>query len=378
MSVVPTTPRATPRTARLINDRVAYDLLLERGPLTRSQLRAMTGLAGPTVSDLVQRMERAGLIGPVGEAGSERRGPNARLYGVVPDRAHVVGVDVQTEHVIAAVTDVTGEPVGTAEIPQDSRLAPDRLVGTAIEAALTDADLGSTSDEGPGTLRSIVVGTPGLVDPATGDVAYVANLPAWRADANLLPALRERFGVPVQLENEVNLVGIAEHRLGAARGRDSFALLSLGEGLGVAVVLDGKLHRGGSGGAGEVGYIPLGDRTFQQLVGGAAVRELAAASGLPETDREAAFSESYLDELADRVALGAASVCAVVDPGFLVLAGPLGRWGGSDLADRVAARLAELTPLRTEVVATTVRGNSVVRGAVRVALDLLHAQTFDS
>jgi predicted NBD/HSP70 family sugar kinase len=366
MRGVRTTPRATPRTARLINDRVAYDLLLERGPLTRSQLRAMTGLAGPTVSDLVQRMEQAGLIASVGEAGSERRGPNALLYGVVADRAHVVGVEVQTAHVIAAVTDVTGEPVGTAEIPQDSQLAPDKLVGTAVEAALADAGLAEA-----GTLHAIVVGTPGLVDPATGDVSYVASLPTWRADANLLPALRAQFGVPVRLENEVNLVGIAEHRLGAARGRDSFALLSLGEGLGVAVVLDGKLYRGASGGAGEVGYVPLGDGTFQQLVGGAAVRELEAAH-----DRQR--GRAYLDELADRVALGAASVCAVLDPGFLVLAGSLGRWGGADLADRVAARLAELTPLRTEVVATTVRGNPVVRGAVRVALDLVHAQTFGS
>jgi hypothetical protein len=83
-----------------------------------------------------------------------------------------------------------------------------------------------------------------------------------------------------------------------------------------------------------------------------------------------------LDELADRVAFGAAGVCAVLDPGFLVLAGPIGRAGGEALAARVAERVNRTSPVPTAMAAGTVDGNPVLRGAVLIALDLLHDETF--
>ena len=383
-----TIPRtATPRTARLINDRLAFDLLLEQGPLTRTQLRGLTGLSAPTVADLVQRLENAGLVAAVGESGSERRGPNARLYGVVADRAHVAGVDVRHDQVRAVVTDLTGQEAGTAVVAQDPRMPPDQLVRNAIDGALGDAGLA------PDRLRMVVVGTPGLVDPATGDVAFVASLPTWTA--NLLPGLRERYGERVLLENEVNLVGIAEHRLGAARGRDTFALMSLGTGIGVSIILNGRVHRGASGGAGEVAYVPYRPGSFQDLAGGDAVVELAERHGVPGSIEDVGAivavaveqaeqggldgrfdGADFLRDLADRISAGAAAVCAVLDPGYLVLAGEVGRAGGAVLAEHVGERLAELVPLPTVVAASDVGGNPVVRGAVLVALDHVHRETF--
>ncbi|HEY0472023.1 MAG TPA: ROK family protein, partial [Kribbella sp.] len=210
---------ATPRTARLINDRAAFDLLLARGPLSRTELQRLTGLSHPTVSDLVDRLESSGVIAPAGESQVRRRGPNAVLYGLVADRAHVAGVEVLPDVVLASVTDVTGRQVGAAQLSQDAAAEPHDLVHRAIIEALADAEL--TADR----LRSVVIGTPGLVDPSTGDLSFVRALPTWHA--NLLSGLRDRLGdVPVLVENEVNLVGLAEHRLGAARGRDTFALLS--------------------------------------------------------------------------------------------------------------------------------------------------------
>jgi predicted NBD/HSP70 family sugar kinase len=407
---------ATPHTARLINDRVAFDLLLGRGPLTRTELRALTGLSRPTVAELVDRLEAAGLVAAVGEAGADRRGPNARLYGVVPERAHVAGVEVRPGVVLADIADLTGRTAGSGRVPLDAEAPPDRLVHDAIAAACADAGLGTDR------LHAVVIGTPGLVDPASGDISFVASLPRWHA--NLRDGLRARLGVEVLLDNEVNLVGLAEHRLGAARGRDDFALLSLGDGLGVAVVLNGRLHRGASGGAGEVSYLPvtaavptgplvagapgtLAGRlagSFQALAGGPAVLALAmthhltaGTGGTPAEPAEptdaggpagpvdaavrAAVAGGYggfLDELAARVAVGAAGVCAVLDPGFLVLGGAVGMAGGVALAERVAAGIAALTPLPTEVRTATVAGDPVVRGAVLTALDLVYRDLFSS
>ncbi|MEQ7005517.1 ROK family transcriptional regulator [Actinopolymorpha sp. B17G11] len=401
---------ATPRTARLINDRLAFDLLLDRGPLTRAQLRNLTGLSGPTVSDLVHRLEAAGLVAPVGEAGTERRGPNATLYGVVAERAHVAGVEVRSDSVVAILTDATGRLVGEAAVCQDPAIAPDRIVGAALDGALVDAGL--LDDQ----LRMVVVGTPGLVDPATGDLSFVATLPTWHA--NVLPGLRRRYGDRVLVENEVNLAALAEHRLGAARGRDTFALLWLDVGIGAAIVLNGELLRGASGGAGELAYLPGAGGSFQYTAGGAAVSDLAATylpdrpgepHGQGERDGTASpgalvaaavgpdampGSAAFLDAVADRVAAGAAAICAVLDPGYLVLAGEVGRAGGDQLANRVAERLADAVPLPTQVVAATVGGppapepaagpdagarvadSPVLRGAVLVALDRVHRDTF--
>ncbi|MGH3488982.1 MAG: ROK family protein [Actinopolymorphaceae bacterium] len=404
---------ATPTTARLINDRLAFDLLLDRGPLTRAQLRALTGLSGPTVAELVHRLEAAGLVAPVGEAGTERRGPNATLYGVVAERAFVAGVEVRPDRVVAVLADATGRQVGGASVPQDPGVAPDLIVGAAVDGALIDAGLADAgrvdaagADAGrvdagciDDRLRMVVVGTPGLVDPATGDLSFVASLPTWHA--NVLPGLRRRYTSRVLLENEVNLAALAEHRLGAARGRDTFALLWLDTGIGAAVVLGGELLRGASGGVGELAYLPTSAGRFQEAAGGAAVEELAArhlrgapdprhrqvGDGMPSPGAlVAAAAESgavhgspaaaFLDALADRVVAGAAAICAVLDPGYLVLAGGVGRSGGEHLAHRVAERLADVVPLPTSVVPATVAESPVLRGAVLVALDRVHRDTF--
>lgn len=110
---------ATPAMARAINDRLALDLLLERGPLTAPQLRTLTGLSRPTVSDLIERLRDGGLIEVTGESGEDRRGPNARLYDIVANRAHVAGVDVRRAAVDVTIADITGRAVGSAvrEIP---------------------------------------------------------------------------------------------------------------------------------------------------------------------------------------------------------------------------------------------------------------------
>ncbi|HBF78376.1 MAG TPA: ROK family transcriptional regulator, partial [Streptomyces sp.] len=97
---------ASPSTARAINDRLALRLLQQDGPLTAGQLKTLTGLSRPTVADLVDRLQEAGLVRVVGESGSQRRGPNARLYGIVADRAHLAALDVRTDSVAVVVADL--------------------------------------------------------------------------------------------------------------------------------------------------------------------------------------------------------------------------------------------------------------------------------
>ncbi|MER6345783.1 ROK family transcriptional regulator [Streptomyces sp. NPDC001595] len=397
---------ASPSTARAINDRLALRLLQEEGPLTAGQLKQLTGLSRPTVADLVERLTAAGLVDVVGEAGEQRRGPNAKLYGIVADRAHLAALDVRTEGVSLVVSDLLGRVLAEASVP----IGDDTGTGPAVEQAVTLVERGA-KEAGTDRLHTVGIGAPGLIDPATGDLRDSTGLPAWHR--RLVAALQERLPeARVIVENETNLAALAEQRDGAARDRDTFVLLWLGHGTGAAVILDGALRRGASGGTGEIGFLPVPGTTglpsatdcaggFHSLAGAAAVERLALDHGItaphPATgpwaaelvraaaadaenpdgidgDRPATPSPGarFLDALADRIAVGVASVAAVLDPGCVVLGGEVGQAGGAALAARVEPRVRRMSPLATEVRAGTLGGAAVLRGALLTARD--HAQ----
>lgn len=173
-------------------------------------------------------------------------------------------------------------------------------------------------------------------------------------------------------------------------------LLWVGRGLGLAVVLGGRLHRGASGGAGEVGYLPVpgaplptrvtepGAAAFQSLVGADAVQALAAAGGLEQPSASAAVAAAVagdhpmLDVLGERLAVGLAAICVVLDPRLVVLSGDVGRAGGVALASRIEQAVPRIAPVHPTVLVTGVAGNAVLAGALEVATDMAREAIFDS
>ncbi|MGX9887808.1 ROK family transcriptional regulator [Streptomyces sp. NPDC002276] len=398
---------ASPSTARAINDRLALRLLQREGPLTAGQLKQLTGLSRPTVADLVERLTASGLIEMVGESGAQRRGPNARLYGIVGDRAHLAALDVRLESVSVLVSDLVGRVLAEASVPIDADAGTGPAVEQAValvERTVKEAGSGSTglAEKGVqrrewGSLHTVGIGAPGLIDPATGELRDTTGLPAWHR--SLVGALQERLpDARVVVENETNLAALAEMRDGAVRDRDTFVLLWLDMGIGAAVMLDGALRRGASGGAGELGFLPVpGTRGlpsatdceggFHSLAGAAAVLELARECGVlgaggagegttaAEVVRWAVATVTdvraarFLDTLAERLALGVASVVALLDPGCVVLGGGVGQAGGDELAVRVAERIALMSPLPAEVRPSVLGDGAVLRGALLTAQD---------
>jgi predicted NBD/HSP70 family sugar kinase len=370
----------TPSLLRELNDRAALDLLLGGELLTRSQISEYTGVSKVTVSQMLTRLEDRGLVTIAGEQAGGR-GPNAALYSVVPSSAYVAGLYVESDLVSAAVADVTGRRVAEVSGNPNGVDDPLELVRGTMERACARAGLEVTR------LSALVIGSPGVVDPRTGDPRLAVNLPAWHEGA--LAALKNAWHKPVVIENDVNLAAMAERAAGAAAGAEDFVLVWLGGGLGLAIILGGQLHRGTAGAAGEIGYLPVhgaplhtdirhpASGGFQSLAGGSAVRALAARHGItaptPAEAVQAAVSgaagdDAFLDELAHRVAVGVASVCVVLDPGLVVLGGEVGKVGGTALADRVAEGVAAICPARPRVVPTGVPGEPVLRGAMLAAI----------
>src|SRR3984957_3890446 len=385
-----------PSLLRELNDRAALELLLAEGPLTRAQLSERTGVSKVTVSQMLARLEERALVMIAGEQAGGR-GPNAALYSVIPSSAYVAGLYVDFDLVSVAIADVAGNQV--AEVSMDPHGADDPigLVREAIGEACANAGISSE------TLSSVVIGSPGVLDPRTGAPRLAVNLPTWQE--GVLDGLREVLHTPVLIENDVNLAAMAERAGGAAAGLDDFAFVWLGTGLGLASVIGGKVRRGVGGAAGEIGWMPVygaplpvgnehpGKAGLQALAGGLGGQALGAQHGfIGASPAEAAAAAAghaavadatasrdgngspgsagaaFLDDLAQRVSIGVAAICVVLDPGLVVLGGPVGKAGGSELATRVAAEVSRICLARPTVEATTAADQPALRGALQSAL----------
>jgi predicted NBD/HSP70 family sugar kinase len=334
----------------------------------------------------------------------------------VPSSAYVAGLYVELDLVSAGVADVTGRVAAEVSVNPNGAANPVELVRGAVEQACRSAGVEMSR------LSAFVIGSPGVVDPRTGDPRLAVNLPDWHE--GVLGALRGALRRPVIIENDVNLAAMAERAVGAARDVEDFVLVWIGGGLGMAALLGGKVHRGAAGAAGEIGYLPVPGAPLQEdvrhpaggglqsLVGASVVRMLAGVFGfaaLTATDAvraavaaagtgpgaaggedggaahggsaesgPAARAREFLGELARRVAIGVASVSVVLDPGLVVLGGEVGLAGGTALADRVAAEVARISPASPRVVPTGVTGAPVLRGAMLAAVDQARADLLAS
>ncbi|MFI6922568.1 ROK family protein [Nonomuraea spiralis] len=387
----------TPSLLRAINDRAALRALLERGSLTRPELGALTGLSKPTASQLLSRLQEAGLVVLDGIR-EGLPGRTAEVYRINPAAAYVGALDVAPDRIEARVADITGTVVGSYTLPTPRR--PGGELVDRLGAALAGANP-------PDKLRRVVIGVQAAIDPATGRLGYAAakDVPGWQID-DLVPTLSAGLGVAVDVENNVNLVALAEQAHGAARGHPDFVLLWADEGIGSAIVLGGRMHRGATGGAGEVGYMPTpgaptareagryANHGYQALTGGPAVLRLLRSYGVHGTDFRQAIAKAVrvaegaghkaddakagLRDIAARLAVGLAAITSVIDPGLIVLTGGVVLSGGEPLRELVEHELHALTIPRPAVRLSSVEGNPVLAGALDLALDTVRDEVFSS
>lgn len=233
--------------------------------------------------------------------------------------------------------------------------------------------------------RSVVIGMPGVVDPQTGRVSLIPNI-SGLADLSVPAALGELFAATVTVENDVNLAMLGEAWQGCARGAGDAAFLALGAGVGLGMIVNGRLARGATGAAGEIGYLPLGldlesdaaraIGAFELQVGGAGVlRRYREAGGdelgavrelfdrLEAGERAAA---DVIDATARAVALALTCVAAVLDPELIVLGGGVGV--RPELVERVRAAMPRFYARPVEVRASALGARAGLVGAVSLAV----------
>lgn len=287
----------------------------------------------------------------------------------------IVAIDVGGTAIKGVACDAQGDVVARRELPTPAD--PEAAVGAVRATAreLVD-DLPAVSGCG------IVV--PAVVDREAGVVQLSVNL-GW-SDLRLRAILEDDLGVPVALDNDVHAAGVAEARLGAARGDDPALIVPIGAGIGAAIVVDGSVVPGASGFAGEIGHIPvvadgLGCRCGQHgcaevyASATAIAARYSAAAELPLTAADVAVraatdpvAASVWADAVDALGRMLAIAVGVLDPAVVVIGGGLSQ-AGDTLLDplrlRVATHLALRSAPRIEAATFGAHGGRV--GAVMTA-----------
>jgi glucokinase len=320
-------------------ERVLAVAMDRRGPFTRAQLIEATGLSAPTVGSLASQLIRSGVVADLG-TGPSRGGRRPSVMEFNPKYGFAAGIDIGPTRTRLAVADLRGEVLAHHIVPTPSLGSPANAV-TRLAAELKT--LLKDNDVPAGQLLAVAAGAPGPVDIDRGIVTVAPNLKGW-IDVPLKDILHTALGVPVLVENDVNLALIGEHWRGAARGHDTCAFIFVGTGIGAAVLIDGTVHRGHHFMAGEIAVMCMGPQYLDHDYGSrgcletlAGLEALAARwPGAGERDPEQWLGELFeaaqngdskarkaIEETTRLLAIAVLNVGTVVDPSIIVLGGAL-------------------------------------------------------
>ena len=372
------TSRATPPLLKDLNERTVLEAIRAGSPISRAEISRRVGISKPTVSQALQSLLAAGLVR---EAKRADDGPSygATFFEPVPEAAFVVGLDLGARFVRGAVCDVRGDIRARQDVELAARTADAALDATeSLTRSLLDA-AAATDD----LVDGVVLGVPGAVDVATSRISLAENVTGL-GDVDFHDELARRVGLPVTIENDINLAALGERWRGIARGVDDFVFLSIGTGLGAGLVLRGELHRGHHGAAGELDFARVGlvedIDPCASAVSALARRLGAPAPHDPRTIFAAAragdrVAREVVDEECRRIALHIVPLAAVTDVGLVVLGGGIGA-NGDLLYDGIRSHLGAWLPTPPRVEASSLGDAAVLTGGLAVGLRAARENVF--
>ncbi len=383
---------STASVMRVMNERAVFERIRLLGPVSRPQLADATGLSKPTISLALADLEQSGLVRHVGHrTGSSGRA--ALLYEMRPEAGWVIAVDVGRSWLRVAFANLAGEIVRRRQERSQSRDAQKLVAQIGTLASAVAAEAGRSYDD----VTYTVVGSPGVVDQGSGAMRLAGHLSGW-SGPGVLGALRDRLGPALAVENDINLAALGEQAHGVGKGVSNFVFISVGTGVGMGIVIDGQLHRGSRGAAGEIGFLPLGaseesgDDTAKRRP--ESLESVASADALVANARRLgvrARTAKEVFELArqnDKAALAAvrveaehlatavAAITSILDPELVVLGGGIGR-SGDLLVAPMTRRLEKLLPLRPPpLMVSSLGDDAVVSGALAIGLARAREKVF--
>jgi predicted NBD/HSP70 family sugar kinase len=365
------------------------DLLRRGGPLTRAELLERTGMARSTLVEKVELLRRHQLI----RDAEVRRGTGGRpAVALAFDGAsrHLLLVDLGATHGTFAIADLSLRLLAVHRERLDTLAGPGPVLPLVVTAARTLLAGATSSGVAARPLLGVGVGFPGQVAPDRATLADQTMMRGW-SGVELAQLLQADFGVPVLVDNDANAMAFGEHVAAVARGaprNESLLVVKVSTGIGAGLIVDGALHRGASGGAGEIGHVRLNGERARCTCGargclGAAASGRALLAALRSRGARQLTDVVRLVSNGDSAALSAiveagakvgtvlAGVATMVDPDAVLLGGEIGRLPAFVAA--VRQPLFELVPMRTarrlRLDRTTLADDSAITGLAGLVLD---------
>ncbi|ALR78127.1 ROK family transcriptional regulator [[Enterobacter] lignolyticus] len=372
---------------RQVNFQTVMECIVRQGPISRAQVAKLTSLSKQTVSELVAMLEDSGWVQKVGSI-QGKLGRTAITYELNPKAGYIAVADLGGTHMKLGLADVSGHLIEETRAPLEeggARVTEQLLLGIS--------ELMEKHNIGRDKLLQVVAGVPGVVDRKTRLVHRSPNLPAL-PKIDLETTLRRLLGVPVMLENEVNLAAVGELWFGSGQGHENFIYVAMGTGIGMGVILENKLWRGTRGGAGEIGYMPMLHEEFDhdaklhgplEMVssGLAIVNTYKAlsdghAASVPEVFDKAAQGDTIANQVIDKVARGCAKAigasASVLDPELCLLGGSIG--GRPEMLERIRYWLAEMMDEPVSLESSGLGKKAGLIGAIAIALQEVNGRYF--
>jgi predicted NBD/HSP70 family sugar kinase len=367
---------------RTMNEQLLLDHIRRAGQVSRADLARISSLSKPTVSDVLVNLERSGLVRVSGTR-TGVPGPAAVLYEIRPEAGFVLGLDVGRRWLRGALGDLAGtvRSRSSLKVPAEGGHSRVALLGQLADQLCAEVGIHRAG------ITQTVLGSPGVYDPQRDALALAGALASWERP-RVLTQLRQEFGAELLMVNDVDAAALAERANGHGRDVESFAFVSVGTGIGMGLVLGGRLYRGAHGAAGEIGYLPLGEEsgdardarrrgTFEAAASAAGIVRAARRSGMrgPVSARNVFSAAGRGDAraakiVADEALLVAKAICAVVtvaDPDLIILGGGIGQAAG--FLEAVRAELRHLAPVQPELRVSALGPDAVVDGCLAAGLD---------
>lgn len=269
---------ARPALLRQTNGQLILRLLRENGPCSKADLARASGLSAPTVTNVVAYLESAGLVEPIGE-GDSTGGRPPDIIRFRAERGCVAGVEIGPNYLRFLLTDLDGHEFrrAKAELPWNSS-KPSAVCG---QIAKEIRNLLRKQKQAEDQLLGVVVGVPAIVDVERGIVLSLSILKGW-SNVSFATMLEQELGCKVTVENDTNLAARGESYRGAAQREQNFVFITIGQGVGAGIYLDGKIYRGAQWSAGEIGYlrVPNISRDHPTIHGYGRLEKVLGAPGI--------------------------------------------------------------------------------------------------
>ncbi|NEM91420.1 ROK family protein [Galbitalea soli] len=360
-------------------------LLRDGVPHTRAQLIELSGLSRSTLGLRLDSLLASGLVGPAG--GGVSSGGRPPAYLAFRADARVIGaIDLGATHGVVALTDLAGRILSLESRELDIAEGPLPILDWATDAL---ARLLAAARRPARDLAGIGVGVPGPVEHSTGIPTNPPIMPGW--DGFDVPArLRERYRVPVLVDNDVNLLALGEHAT-VHPGVDDLFFVKVATGIGAGIISGGRLQRGAQGTAGDLGHVrvPFSSRTpahgaadadLEALASGPALAGALAAAGIPATSTS---DVAALARAGDPAAIDAvrqagrdlgevvATCVNVLNPSVVVIGGGLVLAGEHLVAGVREVVYGQSTPLATRYLTITESRSGETGGVTGAAIMLV-------